>query len=297
MAEERDLLEGDFTASASAAVPPFVDGYIGYRQRGAQPGIHRGLPSGSLTFIVSVGAPIEVVAHPDRTRGPSLHRTTFAGLHTEPALIRHDGNQEGVAISLNPVATRALLGMPAGALADVSVEFEQIVGPIGRELWERVQSAKDFRSRFAVCDEVLSRISALRGNDGLRRELRGAWYELARSGGTSSVERLADLTGWSRQHLARRFRSEFGLTPKRAARVLRFERSRDLLRTGHTAWSLAGIAAECGYYDQAHLTNEWASLAGCSPREWCATEQVPLLQDEAPKAVGGIGVNSRCRRC
>jgi AraC-like DNA-binding protein len=33
-----------------------------------------------------------------------------------------------------------------------------------------------------------------------------------------------------------------------------------------------------GYADQAHLTREWNSIAGCSPRQWMA-EELPFLQD------------------
>jgi AraC-like DNA-binding protein len=42
---------------------------------------------------------------------------------------------------------------------------------------------------------------------------------------------------------------------------------------------LAELAVGCGYYDQAHLTNEWRALAGCSPGTWIA-EELPFLQDQ-----------------
>jgi AraC-like DNA-binding protein len=72
-------------------------------------------------------------------------------------------------------------------------------------------------------------------------------------------------------------RTEFGLTPKTLARVLRFGRACGYLRSGRTA-SLAETAVMCGYYDQAHLTNDWRRLSGCTPGEWIA-EELPFLQD------------------
>src|SRR4029077_17747240 len=80
-----------------------------------------------------------------------------------------------------------------------------------------------------------------------------------------------------------RFRAEIGLAPKAAARVIRFDRARNLLvrrldgATAHGAtadrgYPLAGPAADCGYFDQAHLAREFRALAGCPPSQWLAEE-------------------------
>ena len=107
-------------------------------------------------------------------------------------------------------------------------------------------------------------------------ELGEAWRRMRGADGRVRVADLADEVGWSRRHLGERFRTELGLAPKQAARVLRFERAGRLLRSGRA--DLAGLAAECGFYDQAHLTNEWRALAGCTPGTWI-TEELPFLQD------------------
>ena len=93
---------------------------------------------------------------------------------------------------------------------------------------------------------------------------------------------VAGQVGWSRRHLAHRFTDEFGLSPKLAARVVRFERATTLLRSpGRPA--LAEVAAACGYYDQPHLNRDFVELAGCPPGEWLAAE-LPSVQDgEAPQ--------------
>ena len=87
---------------------------------------------------------------------------------------------------------------------------------------------------------------------------------------------LAAGTGWSERHLTSRFRAEIGLTPKAAARVIRFDRARKLLVRNLTGASpeyrLADLAADCGYFDQAHLAREFRVLAGCPPSQWLAEE-------------------------
>ncbi len=104
-----------------------------------------------------------------------------------------------------------------------------------------------------------------------------AWRRLLATGGTVQVAALAEAVGWSRRHLGERFRDEFGLSPKAAAMVLRFERSRRLLERPARR-GLAEIAVTCGYYDQAHLTRDWRTLAGCTPTAWMAAE-LPSVQD------------------
>jgi AraC-like DNA-binding protein len=41
---------------------------------------------------------------------------------------------------------------------------------------------------------------------------------------------------------------------------------------GGTIASFASLAAECGFYDQAHLAREFRALAGCPPSQWLAEE-------------------------
>ncbi|MDI9985553.1 helix-turn-helix domain-containing protein, partial [Rhodococcus ruber] len=61
--------------------------------------------------------------------------------------------------------------------------------------------------------------------------------------------------------LTARFTAEFGGGPNEAGRLVRFDRSRRLLRRpGQHV--LADVAARSGFYDQAHLAREWRAIAG-----------------------------------
>jgi transcriptional regulator GlxA family with amidase domain len=90
------------------------------------------------------------------------------------------------------------------------------------------------------------------------------------------VQQLADEIGYSRRHFSERFRDAIGVAPRLAARAFRFERTCRLI--ADNPLSLAHVAIERGYYDQAHLTREWYALAGCSPKAWM-TRELPFLQD------------------
>jgi AraC-like DNA-binding protein len=254
----------------------FVDQYIGYRQEGFAPGLHRGLPSRHLTFIVSLADPVDIAGMPDAAQRPASYQAFLGGLHAAPATIRHDGTQVGVSIQLTPLGARALLGVPAGALAWSVVDLEDVIGRPAHELVERLAAAPPGAARFAVLDDVLSR--RLCEPAGPSPETVQAWERLVASGGSVDVRTLAREVGWSRRHLSERFRTELGLPPKVLARVLRFERARRLLERPERP-SLADVAVVCGYYDQAHLNREWRELAGCSPGVWLA-EELPSVQDD-----------------
>lgn len=257
------------TGRPAPALGGFVDHYLGYRQSGFEPGLHRGLPSRHMTFIVSIGPGIDVVQQTDPRQRPDRYGCVLSGLQATPATIRHDGHQEGVAIALTPLGCRTLFGMPAQELWNLTLEFADVAGPAGYRLWEELQGPAGWPERFATVDRALTELA-----DHERRvgpELAWAWRTAVRDPAVS-VGGLAEEIGWSRQHLTRRFTGEFGLGPKLAARIARFERARRMIGNVPSYVTLAQIAATCGYYDQAHLNRDFAELAGCPPTLWLAEE-------------------------
>jgi transcriptional regulator GlxA family with amidase domain len=96
--------------------------------------------------------------------------------------------------------------------------------------------------------------------------------------------------GWSSRHLRTRFARETGLSPKHAARVVRFDRARRMLLHRVLAGGrpeLARLAAVTGYVDQAHLAREFRALAGCPPTTWLA-EEFPDVQAGAAVVEGQL---------
>lgn len=93
-----------------------------------------------------------------------------------------------------------------------------------------------------------------------------SWRRIAHSHGDLPVSLVADEVGWSRRHLNGQFRAEFGIGPKEAARVVRFDRARRMIKSGRAP--LAEVAAVCGYTDQSHLNRDFKLLTGTNPTVW-----------------------------
>ncbi|WP_410634089.1 helix-turn-helix domain-containing protein [Amycolatopsis sp. cmx-4-83] len=230
---------------------------------------------------------IAMVAHPSvtlfldlsetggivREAGGTRRRGSFvAGLL--PGAIR-TGGQEGTClqIRLSPVVASALLGVSTELTGAVAT-LEEVWGRDAERVEERLRAAPSWDERFAVASDVLARRLATRPH--VEPEVVQAWRRTLAARGRVRVDGLAEELGWSRKRLWSRFGSQLGLTPKRAAQLVRFDHAAHLLATGHTA---ATVAARSGYADQSHLHREARAIAGLTPTElaaapWLAIDDV-----------------------
>ncbi|QIS22468.1 helix-turn-helix domain-containing protein [Nocardia terpenica] len=258
---------------------PYVARYDGYLLRGFAPGFHVGMPMTCLTVIITIDEPIDlpVSSHPAQPGG--TWDALASGLTLRPCLIAHRGYQHGIQLALTPLGSRALFGVPVAELGSWVVDLADLLGARVGELRERLASTPDWSARFAVLDEILLRRIGEIDPDA---NLEHAWRLLTASPLPPRVGAVADEIGWSRRHLAGRFTAEFGISPKDAARLARFEASHRMLRRAGT--TIATVAATTGYYDQAHMAREWRELAGMPPSRWLASEEFPFVQaqDRAP---------------
>jgi AraC-like DNA-binding protein len=256
-------------ARPAVALRPYVAHYSGWRQRGVPPTTHRGLPSPYLTLVLTLDDPLVVHAHPDGRQAPGRYDALLGGLHLAPALIAHGGRQSGVQVAVHPLGCRTLFGLPAGELAGLDLDLADVLGGLGVErLRARLLAARSWPDRFAAVDAALL-ARARRHEAEVHPDVSYAFRRLLATGGRLPVRDLAGEVGWSPRHLTDRFRVETGLGLKEAARVVRFDRARRRLTPGTP---LARLAADTGFYDQAHLAREFRSLAGCSPSRWLADE-------------------------
>lgn len=74
---------------------------------------------------------------------------------------------------------------------------------------------------------------------------------------------LAQLACMSEFHLARMFRTSFGMPPSAWIAARRIERARGLLRAG--ALPLQQVAHACGYADLSHFTHRFSKAVGMAP--------------------------------
>ncbi|GGR82149.1 AraC family transcriptional regulator [Micromonospora fulviviridis] len=252
----------------------YVDRYLGYREQAAGPLVRREAAGAFVVLILGWGAPLDVTDPRAADRGAYGTSAFVAGPFDGWCATRTAGEGAGVQVLLTAPAARRLLGLPLGELANRAVPVDRLAGWLAR-LRDELAGLPDWSSRFARLDAALAARLAVTGPVDPR--LLRAWRLLG--GGGLGVGALAEEVGWSRRHLAVRFRREFGLPPKTVARLLRFQRAyamvgrtlvtapvgdaRPAAGPGGGGW--AELAARLGYYDQSHLIREFREFAGATP--------------------------------
>jgi AraC-like DNA-binding protein len=158
-------------------------------------------------------------------------------------------------------------------LGDGPLVIDDVWGPDAMRIQERLRAAASWDDRFAIAEDALARRLRDREAD---PEVAFVWAQMLTCRGQARVEEVAAEVGWSRKRLWSRFRAQVGLTPKRAAQLVRFDRAARRLAAGQGA---AMVAAESGYVDQSHLHRDAMAFAGVSPAAvaiapWLAVDDI-----------------------
>jgi AraC-like DNA-binding protein len=195
--------------------------------------------------------------------------------------VRQRRGQAGIQLAVHPLASRALFGVPSAELSVTDFDGATMLGRRAMQLRDRVAETHRWPDAFTLVSEYLVNARLRRDGVTVRPEVAYAWRLLERAQGRLAVSVMAARVGVSERHLMTLFRREVGRSPKTVAMLMRFEHataaiSESLRRRGRV--DLAAVAADTGYYDQAHLSREFVRFAGVPPRRWL-TEEFRNIQD------------------
>jgi len=214
------------------------------------------VPPKAVMVVFDLGETAIVV---EDGRGEQRRDSVVAGLAPRGVRGRGGRSFECLQVRLSPVVAYATLGA-SSELGETVIALDDLWGRDAARTQEQLRAAKSWDDRFAIAEAALTRrYDAGRGAD---PEVAFAWEQMVTSRGRVRVECLATELGWSRKRLWLRFRSQIGLTPKRAAELIRFDNAAHRLAAGH---SPALAAAESGYADQSHLHRDVMAFTGTTP--------------------------------
>jgi AraC-like DNA-binding protein len=251
--------------------------YEGYRQPHAK---ERLLPDGSMELVVNLNDDLTRVYDPqDTARFRTLSGSMVVGAHSEYFVIDTAEQHSVAGVHFKPGGAFPFLGLPASELHNAMVSLEDLWGSLARQLRERLLEAGSPQARLQVLERVLLARAAAR-----RERHPAVAFALQEFHGLPHTRTIAEVTGQiglSAKRFIQVFSGEVGLTPKLFCRVRRFQRVLRRIGAGRPVeW--AAVAADCGYFDQAHFIRDFRAFSGINPSAYVAqrTEHlnhVPLI--------------------
>jgi AraC-like DNA-binding protein len=227
----------------------------GFRGHGPAPLDMRVIPHPAVTLAVDLGpGEVSVDDATGRRRGSFVAGLAFGELWARGRGV------EAVQVRVSPITAYSLLGTCPADLEGTVVGLDDLWGRDAARIRERLGMAGSWQERFTLADDLLAR--RLDAGRGVHPEVSRAWNRIVGSRGRVRVEDLAAEVGWSRKRLWSRFRSQIGIAPNRAAKLVRFHDAAHRLAAG---LGPARAAADSGYFDQSHLHRDVRAFSGVTP--------------------------------
>jgi AraC-like DNA-binding protein len=245
-----------------------------YRERAPAPALARSVRALWMLSSGGVGAPAEagtilpdgcveiVLSYGDAVTLPGDDRELrrFVVGPTDRAYrLSYRGTVDLIGVRLAPAAAAGFLGPPR-AIAGRIVHLIDVDPDLDVAL-RNCHGAGD-RLSAVECAIEARRESAL-PPDELTEE---AIAIIERHRGSIRIDQLSLELGTSRRQFERRFLQATGLPPKRWCRLLRFQAALERLSHAESG-TLAAVAHDLGYADQAHFTRDFAGFTGVPPSE------------------------------
>lgn len=218
-------------------------------------------------------------------RGTLDHVEVLAvGAMSAPMPVSDDFPGRWVGLRFRPGHARPALRIDAGELRDQCVPLTELDPALERLVLRAVRTSAPTRDLALALQRVFA--TRLERPDAPSPAVQEALWRIADNRGALAISRLCRELRVTRQHLARLFDREVGVSPKLVARVIRVKHVMSLARHGLSAGSTlwARVAADAGYTDQSHLIADFRALVGATPAEWLARQVPDLLLEPAAHA-------------
>lgn len=225
--------------------------------------MERLLPDGSMELVINlIDDRVRVYDPLDTTKFDTLRGSVIVGAHSEFFVIDTAEQHHVAGVHFKPGGAFPFFDPPASELRNMQVSLEDLWGSLAGELRERLLAAPTPEGKFRILEQtLLARVA-----ETLQRHPAVA-YALHEFHGLPHTRTIADVTGQiglSAKRFIQVFSGEVGLTPKLFCRVQRFQRVLRRIGTGRPVeW--AAVAADCGYFDQAHFIRDFRAFSGMNP--------------------------------
>jgi AraC-like DNA-binding protein len=251
------------THKPGAPLAAFVDNLWLYEGYEGEHSNERILPTGTIELVINLREnELRIYDAEQPNRCSRFSGAIVSGAYGKGFVSDTEEEAFLIGVHFKPGGAFPFLGLPAGDLADTHVDLETLWGQSAAKLRERLCEASTAADRFQLVQQAL--ISHL---------FRPMEHHYAVAAALEALDQRSDVTvrdvarnvGLSQRRFIQIFKAEVGMTPKLFSRVQRFQRARAIIHENEEAADWAGIAMNCGYFDQSHLIRDFLEFSGLGP--------------------------------
>lgn len=213
-------------------------------------------PTGGFGMVFNLGGALHLDAQ-------AITQPIFLdGANTVSRKMGFSGRVEVLGVRFREGGAYPFLGMPLSELRNEIAFLDAVKSSGLAELQARLQETAAPSDRITLLEEwLLGRLLLGKERHAI---IPASLTLLRRAHGQLLVPDLADKLAVSQRHLERLYQSQVGMSPKQYALLQRVEMARLALKqlNGQTT---ADVAADLGYFDQAHFIHEFSAVIGVTP--------------------------------
>lgn len=219
----------------------------------AKPLPHEIFPDGCVSLIYR------------RNKNLNVNLLLLFGLAIEPTVKEVFPGDVLWGVKFAPPASRLILRKNPAEIETRPLFDETVLPHLTGGLLKKLELCTDFESAVRVFQEKLLSLKINRSDTD--ETVAEAVKIIAEAKGEIKIAELSKKLGLSVRQLQRRFQTASGLTPKQFVRTQRFHVTARRMAKENSP-KLVDFAAEMGFADQSHLTREFASITGRSPKSF-----------------------------
>jgi len=223
------------------------------------------VPDGRAKIIVPYGNSLCATVN-TRLLNAKEHHIFLVGIQSNPTTIASTATDTGtIGVELTPKGLYHLFKLSMHEITNRIVSFEELFGPPGAGLQNRVGDAEDPQEKITLLQTALMHL--LQKNEKEYALLDHTLDMLAQTHGMMRVQELAAHIGYTKRYLDMLFKEHVGVSPKSLASILRFQELYQVWMQ-HKSPTLFRNYWPAYYYDQSHFIKEFKRFTGFTPQQY-----------------------------
>ncbi len=255
----------------------FVDHFIYYEGYNPVHSMDRFLPDGNAEFIIELTDNTKHIYDNETLIELQVFRHAWvSGVRTQPITIPSGRDSRMLIVAFKRGRARPFYDFPMNELADLVVDADLVFGKRIRDLREQLLNTPSIHQMFLLIEKFLLQQSgdSLHANTASKC-IEYAVSNIANQPNILGLQQLTSQIGYSQKHFIDLFKKQVGVVPKQYLKIMRFQKAiQEIENNKSIQWST--IAAESGFYDQAHFIGDFKVFSGFTPGEYMKRKAASL---------------------